>query len=195
MYMELHEIADVIAGYTFRGAIKPDNKGSIAVFQAKDLVQGQPFQDTSSLTLISQDIPGYAGHLKKNDVLLIARGMKSGAFRSTLFLADEHNVVASSSVHIVRITAPNILPEYVSHYLNTADGQLALAGIVSGSYIGALPRKELEKIKIPIPTLRKQEALINLYRNIREQQKILDRKKEIKENIISATFRNLTTKK
>lgn len=192
--MKLHDVGAIIAGYTFRGAVKPDNSGDTYVFQAKDLVQGVPCEDISSLTRISHDTPGYSGHLRKDDVLIVARGMKSGAFRSTTFVSDEPNVIASSSVHVIRITKPNILPEYVSHYLNSKDGQDALSQIISGSYIGALPRRELEKIDIPVPPMEKQKLLVDLFRNIRDQQKILEREKELKENIINATFKSLTTK-
>lgn len=192
--MQIKDLSQVIAGYTFRGAIKPDTTGDLFVFQAKDLVQGVPFENTETLTRISHDTPGYSGHLQKNDVLLVARGMKSGVFRSTTYIADESNVIPSSSVHVIRITSKKVLPEYFSHYLNSKDGQESLTQIISGSYIGALPRKELEKIDIPIPPLRKQEALINLFINIHEQQKIIDREKEIKQNIINATFKSLTIK-
>lgn len=194
MHTKLHHVSEVIAGYTFRGAVKPDITGNLFVFQAKDLVQGLPFENTETLTKISHDTPGYSGRLQKNDVLLVARGMRSGAFRSTIFIADESNVIPSSSVHVIRVTSKDVLPEYLSHYLNSKEGQDALSQIISGSYIGALPRKGLEKIDIPIPSLRKQEALINLFRNIREQQKIIDREKKIKQNIINATFKSLSTK-
>lgn len=194
MHKELYEVATVFAGYTFRGAVKPDPKGHILVFQAKDLVQGEPVTDTAILTKISDDVPGYGGHLRKNDVLLIARGMKAGAFRSTIFTASDNNVIASSSIHVIRIIDENILPEFLSLYLNSKEGQATLSNIVTGSYIGAIPRRELEKIRIPVPLLAKQEVLINLFKNIREQQKIIDREKEIKQNIIDATFKSLTTK-
>ncbi len=190
--MKLYEIATVIAGYTFRGAVQPDSNGDIFVFQARDLVQNEPFEDTHTLTKVSHVIPGYLGRLKKNDVLIVARGMKAGAFRSTLFVSEEQNVIASSSVHVIRIITADILPEYISHYLNSREGQEALSQIVSGAHIGMLPRKELEKINIPALDLDKQRAIVYLYRNIREQQKVINRQNEIKQNIINATFRNLT---
>lgn len=193
--MELNDIATVIAGYTFRGAIKPDSNGNISVFQAKDLVQGQPFSDTISLSKISQELPGYAGFLRKNDVLLVARGMKSGAFRSTVFMSDEQNVVASSSVHVIRVTSLEVLPEYISVFLNSREGQLALVSTVTGSYIGAIPRSELGRIKIPLVALSKQRALASLHRNIQEQQEILDREKVVRQNIISAVISSLPYEK
>lgn len=190
--MKLGDIANIIPGYAFRGAITTVESGDLFVFQAKDLVRGVPFTDVSTLTQIPFEITGHIGYLKNNDVLLVARGMKAGTFRSTTFKAEEQNVLASSSIHIVRITAPDVLPDYVSHYLNSKNGQDTLSGIVSGSYIGALPRRELEKIKIPIPTLQKQKAIVDLYQNIQMQRKILDRKNELKQQIIDATFTNIT---
>lgn len=192
--MLIKDIAQVVAGYAFRGAITPDTNGGIFVFQAKDLIQGEPFVNTSTLAKVSLDIPEHLAYLQKNDILLIARGMKSGAFRSTVFVSDEPNVIASSSVHIIRVKNKEMLPEYISHYLNSKEGQDSLSQIVSGSYIGAIPRGELEKIQIPIPQLQKQKAIIDLFQNMRVQHKILFRKNELKQNIINATFKRLTTK-
>lgn len=192
--MLIKDIAQVIAGYTFKKAIESDNNGNVFVFQAKDLIQGEPLVNINTLTKVSLDIPEHLAYLQKYDILLIARGMKSGAFRSTVFLSDEPNVIASSSVHIIRVKNKEMLPEYISHYLNSKEGQDSLSQIVSGSYIGAIPRGELERIQIPIPLLQKQKAIIDLFQNMRAQQKILFRKNELKQNIINATFKNLTTK-
>lgn len=190
--MELGDITQITPGYAFRGAITPDKDGNIFVLQAKDLGRNVPVVDTSNLTPISFNMPGYAGHLRFNDVLLVARGLKAGAFRSTVFKATTNNVIASASVHILRVSSPDVLPEYLSHYLNSKDGQLALSEIVSGSYIGALPRRELEKIKIPVPDMNKQKAIVDLYQNIQAQQSILNRRSELKQQIIEATFNNIT---
>lgn len=191
--MKLGDIANIIPGYAFRGAIIPVESGDFFVFQAKDLVRGVSFTDVSTLTQIPFEITGHIGYLKNNDVLLVARGMKAGTFRSTTFKADEQNVLASSSVHIIRITSPEVIPEYLSHYLNSKKGQDDLSQIVTGSYIGAIPRRSLEQIRIPIPDLHKQKAIVDLYKNIQAQQKLLDRKKELKQQIIETTFKNLTT--
>src|ERR1700685_3521239 len=115
--MQIKDIAEVVTGYTFRGAIKADANGNTFVFQAKDLIRGKPFVEVNVLTKISHDGRTDAGALKKNDVLLVARGMKSGAFRSTIFASSISNVVASSSVHVIRVTAANVMPEYVSHFI------------------------------------------------------------------------------
>ncbi len=192
--MELQDIAMVTLGYAFRAAITPDDDGELCVLQAKDLVRGEIHIGTKGLTRIPANLPGYVGHLKNDDVLLVARGLKAGAFRSAVFKSDALNVIASASIVIIRVFSPDVLPEYISHYLNSKQGQDALANIVTGSYIGALPRKELEKIKIPIPSIEKQRTLLDLYQNIQEQQRVMNRQSEINQNIINATFKNLTLK-
>ena len=170
--MRLKNIAQVIHGYTFRGSIKPENNGNVLVFQAKDLIQSKPVTSIESLARIMLLTKGYAGYLRKHDVLLVARGMKSGAFRSTIFMSDVREVIPSSSVLVVRMTNEGVLPEYVSHYLNSDKGQSDLSEIVSGSYIGAILRKDLEDIEIPVPSMQKQKIIVNLYHNIQEQQKL-----------------------
>lgn len=190
--MYIKDVAEVIGGYAFRGAIKPDINGDIFVFQAKDIVRGESFVEVGGLTKISHDVPEYFGHLKKNDVLLVARGMKSGTFKSTVFSSEASNVIASSSVLVIRITVIDVVPKYISNFLNSKEGQDALSQIVSGSYIGAISRRELEKIKIPIPPLRQQEILINLQENIRRQEEILNQRKKIGHNIINEAFKKIT---
>lgn len=192
--MLIKDIAQVIAGYAFRGAITPDNNGNIFVFQAKDLIQGEPLVNTSTLTKVSLDVPEHPAYLQKNDILIIARGMKSGAFRSTVFMSDEPNVIASSSIHIIRVKNKEVLPEYISLYLNTPLAQLALSQVVSGSYIGSLSRSALEDILVPIPSLQKQKIMVDLQRNLFEQLKLLFKKNELKQNIINEAFSKLTTK-
>lgn len=191
MHLELRELSAIITGYTFRGAVRHYENGNILVFQAKDLIQGQPMFDVTTLTAISQNVPGHSGYLKKNDVLLVARGMKAGSFRSTVFLSDCENVIASSSVHIIRVTDSRVLPEFISLYLNSSDGQESISQIVTGSYIGAVPRKKLEGLKIPLLPLEQQRTFIALDQNIREQQRITYRQNEIKQNLINATFKSL----
>lgn len=193
MYMELREVADVISGYTFRGAVKSDPNGTVFVFQAKDLIQGQPMIDVRHLTKIAHDASSRTGALKKNDVLLVARGMKSGLFRSTVFASEEKSVIASSSIHIIRATDSRILPEFISLYLNSKQGQAAILDIVTGSYIGAIPRKKLERLKIPLLPLAQQKIFIQLEQNIRKQEKIREKQNQLRQNIMNATFQNFIT--
>lgn len=189
--MKLTDIAEVLPGYPFRGAIVPDSDGAVAIVQVKDLTQGEPLTDTSSLVQTAHNLSSYDTRLRKGDVLIAARGMKSSPFRASVFDAEDKEVVTSSSVHIIRTTSPKVMPEYLALFLNSHGGQLMLAGMVTGSYIGTLPRRELGHLKIPAISIEKQQALVALSNTIRQQQELLDRSKEIRQNILNAVTRTV----
>lgn len=195
MYMKISNFAEVINGYTFRGAIEPLKNGDISVLQAKDIVSGQNVTDIDKLTPIAFTGTRTASFLQKDDVLIVSRGMGIGSFRSAVFSLDTTNIIASSSLLIIRIKNKEILPEYVSLYFNSPDGQNKILETVAGSYIRAISRQKLkEEIEIPIPPLEKQESLIKLNQNIKQQEKIYERKKQLKQEIINATITNLIKK-
>lgn len=193
MKQKIKDIAKILPGYTFRTAINPDPHGDTRVFQAKDVVQSVPFDDVRSLEKIVHNSSGRSGWLKKNDIILVARGMKTGTFRSTTFAANDSNVIASSSVYIIRLTRADCVPEYVSLYLNSKVGQNALTGIVSGSFVGVLPKHRLEELEIPLPPREKQKMIIDVHQNIRAQELIVERRQLLKRDILDALFRTITT--
>ncbi|HCC06178.1 TPA: hypothetical protein DEP94_02385 [Candidatus Nomurabacteria bacterium] len=189
--VKLQDIAEVYTGYTFREAVLPALNGNISVLQAKDIIQNESILNTSGLTKVSLELSRSNSYVLYNDILLISRARGPGSFRSTIFESKEKNVIASSSIFIIRITDKIILPKYISIYLNSSDGQNDLVQLLSGSYIKTVPRKNLEELQIPIPSLQKQKIFIELNENIKQQEKILERKKEIKQNIINTAFTNL----
>ncbi len=192
MQKKLNQIATIASGYTFRGSIENDPKGQIFVLQAKNISANQDVLDTSDLVTISDKSLRNPYFLEHNDILLVSRGSGIGSFRSAIFASDETNVMPSSSVHVIRIKDVTVLPKYVSLYLNSLDGQKALAQIVTGaSYIQSILVKNLIDLEIPIPPIHTQKSIIALHENITNQERILKRKQEIQKTIINASFSNL----
>lgn len=195
MYIKISNFAEVINGYTFRGAIETLKNGDISVLQAKDIVSGQNVTDIDKLTPIAFSGTRTASFLQKDDVLIVSRGMGAGSFRSAVFSLNTTNIIASSSLLILRIKKKEVLSEYISLYFNSIEGQNKILETVAGSYIRAISRKKFEEeIKIPIPPLEIQESLIKLNQNIKQQEKIYERKKQLKQEIINATITNLIKK-
>lgn len=184
----LASFAKIISGHSFRKAITPENRGNAYVFQAKDVIQNEPFTDLTCLVKISYENSQDSSFLRKNDIVVVARGTK---FRSTIFLASSSSVIASASIHIIRLTSPLLLPEYVSNYLNSAIGQSALGDKITGNYIGALPVKGLADIQISFPSLDQQQLIVDLHRNVRAQKKLLDHKLNLEQGIINNIFGSL----
>jgi len=195
MQKKLQQLATIVSGYNFRGSIENEPNGDIFVLQGKNISVGGDIKDTASLISLSSQTLRTPYFLQYNDILLVARGSGHGSFRSAIFASSEKNVVASSSVYIIRVTDVTVLPKYISLYLNSFDGQKALLQIVTGaSYIQSILAKNLVELKIPVPPILIQKSLIALNENIHEQEKIRERKREIQKNIINASFSNLITK-
>lgn len=57
--------------------------------------------------------------------------------------------------------------------------------------IKVILRKDLENIEIPILSISKQQELIALYQNVRQQEKLLIKKSKLQREIIDITIKNL----
>jgi restriction endonuclease S subunit len=193
--MQLSDIAQIKPGFTFRGALEPDKEGNIIVVQARNVVGGKNSIRAGDLLRISSQPPRTATYVLNGDIILVARGVGTGTFRAAVLELDidDVNVLPSSSVFVIRVTDRNrVLPEYLSLFINSSEGQKLIFQTVSGSNIQTVSRTELEKIDIPIPPLITQKGIVDLSRNIRQQEQITERKKYLKQNIINATIKNLT---
>lgn len=193
MHKKLSQLADIVSGYTFRGSIENDPKGDVFVLQAKNILPNQDISNTDDFTKISGSAIRNPYFLEYNDILLVSRGSGLGSFRTTVFDSKAPSVMPSSSVHVLKIKDVTVLPKYISLYLNSEAGQKALLQITTGgSYIQSLSIKNLTELKIPIPPIHVQKSIIALHENIQAQEKILERKNELKRIIINATFTNIT---
>jgi len=193
MQKEIKQFASVISGYTFRGAITPDQNGQTFVFQAKNIVTNESVDDHTVLTAVNLKQSNSDSYLKNGDVLIVSRGLGLGSFRATIFKSNKENVIASSSVHIIRLTSKDIIPEYLSAYLNSVDGQTKISQLVSGSHFKTLLRKNLQNLIVDIQPLEKQKIIVELQNNIYQQEKLISQKNKIQKNILNAIFSKITT--
>jgi restriction endonuclease S subunit len=194
MYTKVSQIGQVINGYTFREAIETDKNGDVFVLQAKDIIQGQDIVNSKELTPISFKGTRTASFLQKDDILIVSRGANAGSFRTIIFSGNDESVIASSSVLILRIKKEEVLPEYIATYLNSPEGQSKILQAVTGSYIQAISRRKFEELEIPIPSLQIQQSLNGLNRNIKQQELIHKREKDLKQEIVNTIITNLSIK-
>ncbi|OGI10755.1 MAG: hypothetical protein A3I68_01615 [Candidatus Melainabacteria bacterium RIFCSPLOWO2_02_FULL_35_15] len=198
MQSKLQSIADVSSissGYTFRGPVEAEITGDIFVVQGKNLIANAELFDTANFSRVSSIGIRNPYFLQHNDVLLTSRGSGLGTFRSSLFTSDKKNVIASSSVIIIRSKDITVIPKYISLYLNSPEGQQDLLQIVTGgSYIQSLLVKNLSDLLIPIPPLHIQKSIVALQENVFEQEKLLKRRQKIQQNLVDASFMNLINK-
>lgn len=184
----LNDISVVIAGYTFREALKGDLKGESKVMLAKHINEDSSI-NYPDFVRISQELPRTNAFVSKNDVLLSSRGV----FRAGVFEKDENNVIAASSIFILRIVDNQIMPEYLAIYLNSEAGQNNIQKILTGSTIKTILRRTLANLKIPIPPLQVQKQIVDISNNWKKREKLLIRKINLNKNIAQGAMQKLLT--
>lgn len=93
---------------------------------------------------------------------------------SLLYKKEYWPSVASSTFFVVKITNNNIIPEYLSIYLNESLKSAYFKNHFSGSTVQSIPKSVLEDYKITIPSLEKQQQIINLYQLHKQQLTIYE---------------------
>ena len=191
MQRQIKDIANIISGYTFREAIKSQSEGGAFVLQAKNINPAKDITNNENLIEIKFERAESAFFLQNDDIVVVSRGAKAGSFRAAVFKNKSSNIVAASSVFIIRIIDKMVLPAYVSIFLNSNVGQKRIMETESGSIIKAIRRTEFEKIEIPVPTVKQQDIIVKLAANLNRQRAIFERKMQIEENIANVIFEKI----
>lgn len=190
--MKIQEFANVISGYTFRETIENHPNGDVFAMQAKNIISGKDIENDHDLVRILFNGARGAFFLQNNDILVVSRGYGMNTFRAAVFKNSANNTIASSSIIIIRITNNCVLPEFISVFINSKEGQKQIMESVTGSSIKAILRGKFREINVPIPPIDKQKIIIELAKNLKRQKEICERKIRIERNIIDAIFEKIS---
>jgi len=188
MTTNLSSIGEVISGHTFRGAIPHDKDGNYAVVQAKNINRDGTV-DHDNLIRTTLERMRSKGTAQDGDVILSNRG----TFRSAVFRGDDTNVIAASSLYILRIHQSDLLPEYLMVFLNSPQGQRMLESLNRGTIIQSIPRQNLLTLDIPVPTAAKQRQAVDIFHNYHSRMTLYERKTDLDEKIANHALSLLLT--
>ncbi len=180
---KLKEVTKIIAGYTFRTALQTQKTGEAFVIQAKD-ISDKLFIEEQNLTRIDHQKYKTKAVIKENDVIISVRGK----FQAGVYKGNLKNIIASSSVYILRLTNKDVNPEYLAIYLNSFVGQKEIRKSLTGGAIKTILRKDLENLNIVIPEIKKQKTIVDLYKNNISIQEKLKKKERIINNVIETAI-------
>ena len=101
----------------------------------------------------------------------------------------KYNCVASTSFLVLRIIDKgNVLPAYVSWFLNLSSTQQILMQQAIGTSIKSIPKNVLAEIEIPIPSVEKQKKCLVLAKLYKREQSlyksIIEKRSQLLENKI-----------
>jgi hypothetical protein len=191
--MKLGTIANIRSGYISRIKIDPRDDGACLLFQAKDVDGEQLSYRTDALIRFDPGRSGKDWYLAPGDILFMARGARN---YSILIDKMPDNVLAAACFFVVRISSSEILPEYLSWYLNQSPVERYLKRFSArGVHMPVVRRKVLENIDIPLPSMevQRQVAAINrlLAKEQDQYQKLAEKRKTLMTEIcLSAAFKS-----
>ena len=150
MKSRLADVADVRAGYPFRGKVVDDPNGSLSVVQMKDINDAGHLDPTGCLHIAEEAAHG-KHLLKLGDVLLQSRGSKFPAG----MIDAEIRGVAALGLHLLR-PGKSVLPEYLAWIMNHPRIRETLGEMARGSYVPFLSVQDLKELKVPLPPIETQ---------------------------------------
>jgi len=151
---ELKHIATIQTGVF----AKPVAKGDIAYLQPKYFDEDGKLTtnlepDLNSVGISEKHI------LKRGDVLFAAKGSKNFAARFDL---KDMSAAASTSFFVIRIFDKNILPEYLTWYLNHPTTMKFVKSFARGTSIASISKEVLDGLEIIIPSKERQELIYKI---------------------------------
>lgn len=189
MKKKLKNTATISTGHVFRSKIKQDNKGNINLLKS-EVLSGRQYVSVKPEDLQKVLIKNIKPEniINPNDVLFKAKGLTNEA----LFIESvPENTTISSLYFIIRVTDKNILPEFLTWYLNqkiVGHYLKKYAGFTAGATISSVSKNTLEDLTIVIPPLEDQEKIVKFQKlSIKEKQlmdEIYQKKLAIREAVL-----------
>ncbi len=165
----LKDIASIQMGYSFRSRLESSTAGTVAVLQMKDLTD-RNHVDRSDPVFVDMEIPAKHHLLKEGDLIFRSRGLSS---TSAILDEDPGTAVVSAPLLRIRITSPNVLPEYLNWFISQPPAQAFFTSRADGTAQRIINKETLEHLEVFVPPLEKQKMIIALASLMDREQEIM----------------------
>jgi len=186
--LKIKQLATVQMGYSFRSRLEASRGGEIAVIQMKDLLQDNTVGCKKLVKIEMETVKEH--HLaQKGDLVFRSRGQITTA---AILLEDPGKAVVAAPLLRIRITKPDkILPEYLNWYISQRDAQIFLASRAKGTVQKMISKQAVEDMEVYLPTLEKQQHIVDLANLSARERAILGMLAEKREQHISTLLMQL----
>ena len=179
--MKLSKIATINTGFQSRTRVESQKDGSYFLLQARDVDGENLTYQTGSLIRFNPEKHDRAGILQKDDILFMARGARN---YSVLIDEIQGFTLAAACFFIVRATSEKLLPAYLCWYLNQPPVEHYLVRHSGrGVHMPVVRKSVLEKLEIPLPTLKIQLKIVALETLRREEaglvRQLIEKRKQL----------------
>lgn len=187
--VKLADIADIKAGYPFRGQIQDIASGDVRVVQMKHIsaADGITWDELVFTNLEGRRDPDW---LEKDDIIFVARGNNNCA----LCLGEvPERSVCSPHFYQIHIHDPgSILPCFVAWQINQAPVQQYLMSSAEGTAIRSIRRLVLEELLVVIPDIKRQKAIVELDARVKQENILLQKQMNNSRAMMNAIARDLS---
>ncbi len=185
-YMKAYitDIADINIGYQFRSKIEPTDDGTHSVIQIRDFDDNRNLR-TDAFMRVRIDKPVEQFHVNKGDVLFLSRGHRNWA---APIVADlKGDAIAVSHFFVIRITKPNVLPEYLAWYINQAPAQEFLhMNARHGTHMPLVSLSAFKGLEVEIPSMDKQKKIVELSKLLEKEKQLITELQEKRTRLVNA---------
>jgi|GEM_PF-2489709 len=187
--VKIKEIADLRSGYHFRGRIKNDPKGNVAVIQMSDVSE---LKELNLNLLTKTKLNKLDGRLiYEGDILIQNRG---NSFSATVIKKISMDTIASPHFFCLRLkneAEKSILPEYLTWSINQPYIQRQLQMYsASSNTVRMLRREAINKLTIKILPIKKQKTISTISELAIREVNILNQLKELKLKLNNTLIQN-----
>lgn len=183
--MFMKRLEDIITSIKYGPHYRTEKEGHVKY------LKGNQFDDDYELTLFNESYVNIdeadRNHLlHDNDVILAAKGFRNFAWK---YSADFGECIASSLFYVIKLNEDVIHPDFFTMAINSPRIQHRLKNVGLGVTIPAIPKNELLRIKIGLPSIEEQGKAIKIYKSLNKQiqieKEILNKRLRIKNGLLN----------
>jgi restriction endonuclease S subunit len=170
MKYRLGDIADIQAGYQFRGRVVPDPGGGVPVIQMKDFSPAYGIDVGGMVTVSMANIPP-ACMAKAGDVLFLARGQRLTA---TVVRPEVEGAIVSGYFFILRTDLRMVDPGFLAWYINQPAFQEQLRAVAKGTDTPLVSKTDIQGLTVDLPQKSTQALIARLDELSRSERRLLE---------------------
>ena len=182
MLLKLEEIANIQVGYQARSRIKEEKTGTHKLIQGRDFKTPYHLRYNNIMSFIP-DINPELYEVKKGDILFLARGMEHFAYN---IREDLSNTLAAGSFYIIRLRNGNILPSYLTWWINQNPAQNYFKTYAKSSRISFISIKTLSHLEIKIPEIAVQKDIEKIQILWNQEQELTKNLTDLRNRLIKS---------
>ncbi len=187
MFIEaIANIAEIQVGYQAQKGIEERFDGSHGLIQSRDFDRDHSL-NAKSLISFNPDRNPELYSVNKGNILFQARGTEHFSYHIDL---DLINTIASNSFYILRISDKNILPAYVSWWLNQSPAQQYFYTNAGSSMMSFISKTTLSNLKIQIPKISIQQKIVEIVKLLKQEYFLTNKLVHKRSRLIQAVCLN-----